>query len=160
MMASDAAEEHRSIRIKLITASLPWLNVEAAEAFRDVEIVANDGEKTFVNKSVLASISPVLKSILRKFDAFNEILLHLDITSDQLQMILKLALSGSIQCGDSVDLELKKDIMAYLGLPLHQLRLSCGDETFSVEGLGPSPPVPATSGPCSSSSNAGKSETL
>jgi hypothetical protein len=117
--------------IKLVTPRLPWLGAAAAAAFQDLEMVANDGQTARVNKSVLASISPVLRNILKRFDASHELVLHLDMSGDRVKTILDLAVHGSVACA-TLDVQLRED-MTYLGIPLDQLRVSCGDQTISMD---------------------------
>jgi len=94
-----------------------WLEEKHFDAFQDIELVSSDGKRFQANKSVLACMSSFLKIALETES--DDILVHLDVQSDILQVILHFARSGSLPVpyfNASF-----KEILRYLGIDLDQM---------------------------------------
>jgi len=113
------------------TCGILYLDPSSLSAFPDTKIVSKDGFILNMNRAVLASISPLLRSIIKDIDTKEDMFVFLDINESDLKTFHQFATVGVI---DSVQMNSDtKANFGTLGINLDQLTF---DSIKKEESLG------------------------
>jgi len=107
--------------VKLISEAPFWL--ESADHLEDLEVRTNDGKRTTVNVLPFVALSSTMRNILQSdFERCQSVMLHLDISGEELLIVYNLATKGILP--KKVEASQLRRLLAFFGVDFDQLRLS------------------------------------
>merc|ERR1712029_1235257 len=105
-------------------SKIPYLESYALSGFADTKLVSSDGYTIYLNRTVLAATSPLLRRILADFHSVDEICIITELQQDHLKMFRQFVTEGIVDKMDSRYMDRKiQEGLEVFGIDLNRLKM-------------------------------------